>query len=364
MRETFPREAAASPEPFTGERLTADIHGQVEIEHYHRYLFARTLCRDRDVLDVASGEGYGAAHLAQVARHVTGVEYSGATTRNAAANFPRDNLRFVQGDARMLPLADASVDVATSFETIEHFDRQDEFVAEIRRVLRADGCFIVSTPDRDIYSPPGTEPNPYHVREFDRAEFLDLLHCHFAFVSLVRQRPILASVLIPEETASVAPVVFERDGDNGFSSDTLLPRAPYLIAIASDVAPPVAPFSLLVERGDIDNIRSSDRQAELERARQAEMAALQAETAAREAEMAALQAAERAEAEARVAERAEAVARRTAERAEAEARAANETLTHTRAVLAQTMRDLERVGGSARHFLRQYLPRLWRYLLR
>lgn len=350
MRETFPREAAAFPEPFTGERLTADIHGQVEIEHYHRYLFARTLCRDRDVLDVASGEGYGTAHLAQVARRVTGVEYSGATTRNAAANFPRDNLRFVQGDARMLPLADASVDVATSFETIEHFDRQDEFVAEIRRVLRADGCFIVSTPDRDIYSPPGTEPNPYHVREFDRAEFLDLLHCHFAFVSLVRQRPILASVLIPEETASVAPVVFERDGDNGFSSDTLLPRAPYLIAIASNVAPPVAPFSLLVERGDIDNIRSSDRQADLERA-------CQAETAARRA-------AERAEAVARMAERAEAVARQAAERAEAEARAANETLTHTRAVLAQATRDLDRIGGSARHFLRQYLPRLWRYLLR
>ena len=56
MAETFPREFAADPEPFTGERLTASIHGQVEIEHYHRYLFCRGFCRDRDVLDVASGE--------------------------------------------------------------------------------------------------------------------------------------------------------------------------------------------------------------------------------------------------------------------------------------------------------------------
>jgi len=86
MRETFPREAAANPEPFTGERLTASVHGQIEVEHYHRYLFSRAFCRDRDVLDVASGEGYGAAQLAQVARHVVGVEYSGATARNAAAN--------------------------------------------------------------------------------------------------------------------------------------------------------------------------------------------------------------------------------------------------------------------------------------
>src|SRR6185312_7083675 len=111
MRETFPREAAANPEPFTGERLTASVHGQVEIEHYHRYLFARGFCRDRDVLDVASGEGYGAAQLAHVARYVVGVEFAGATARNAAANFPRDNLRFVQADARSLPVNAASVDV-------------------------------------------------------------------------------------------------------------------------------------------------------------------------------------------------------------------------------------------------------------
>ena len=88
MREIFPREAAANPEPFTGERLTASVHGQVEIEHYHRYLFSRGFCRDRDVLDVASGEGYGAAHLAQVARHVVGVEYAGADGAQRGGEFP------------------------------------------------------------------------------------------------------------------------------------------------------------------------------------------------------------------------------------------------------------------------------------
>ena len=176
MREIIPREAANDPEPFTGERLTASVHGQVELEHYHRYLFSRGFCRDRDVLDVASGEGYGAAHLAQVARHVVGVEYAGPTVGNAARNFPRGNLCFVQADARSLPVGNASIDVVTSFETIEHFDRQEDFVAEVRRVLRTDGCFIVSTPDRDVYSPPGAVPNPFHVHEIDRSELLDLLH--------------------------------------------------------------------------------------------------------------------------------------------------------------------------------------------
>lgn len=354
MHETFPREAAANPEPFTGERLTGSVHGQVEIEHYHRYLFSRGFCRDRDVLDVASGEGYGAAQLAQVATHVVGVEYAGATVRNAAANFPRPNLCFVQADARSLPLSDASFDVVTSFETIEHFDRQDRFIAEVRRVLRPDGCFIVSTPDRDVYSPLGAPPNPFHVHEFDRAEFLEFLHRHFRYVSLIRQRPMLVSGLFPEEPASISPLIFERVEDQAFSSDTALPKAPYLIAIASELVPKLAPVSLLVERSDIDNVRFADQEAELVRLRLAEAAARLAEAAARHAE-------ENEREAARVAVEA---ARRNAEQAEADARAAAVTLTHTRAALVQANTDLDRVSGSIRHFLRQYLPRLWRHLVR
>jgi SAM-dependent methyltransferase len=350
MRQIFPREAAADPEPFTGERLTASVHGQVELEHYHRYLFSRGFCRDRDVLDVASGEGYGAAHLAQVARHVVGVEVAGPTVRNAALNFPRANLCFVQADARALPVASASADVVTSFETVEHFDRQDEFVAEVRRVLRPDGCFIVSTPDREIYSPPGSPLNPFHVHEFDRAEFLDLLHRYFRYVSLIRQRPLLASALIPEEPASVAPLIFERVEDAAFASDTSLPRAPYLIAIASEVVPKLAPFSLLIERSEADNVRPADQEAELARLRISEAKARDDAEAERQA----------AEAERETARAAVETARKSVDQAEADAKAATVTLTHTRAALVEANSELERLSHSLGYFLRQYLVRIWR----
>jgi SAM-dependent methyltransferase len=350
MQEIFPREAAADPEPFTGERLTASVHGQVELEHYHRYLFSRGFCRDRDVLDVASGEGYGAAHLAQVARRVVGVEYAGPTVRNAAFNFPRANLYFVRADARLLPVGNASVDVVTSFETIEHFDRQEDFVAEVRRVLRPDGCFIVSTPDRDVYSPPGAAPNPFHVHEFDRAEFLDLLHRYFRYVSLIRQRPMLASVLIPEEPASVAPLIFERAEDAAFASDIALPRAPYLIALASEMVPKLAPFSLLIERSEADNVRAADQEAELVRLRLSEAQAREEAEAEREA----------AEAERETARVAVEAARKSVEQAEADAKAAAVTLTHTRSALVEANTELEQLSRSLRYFLWQYLLRIWR----
>ena len=410
MREIFVRETASSPEPFTGERLTGSVHGQVELEHYHRYLFARGFCRDKDVLDVACGEGYGAAQLAQVARRVVAMELSKETARNAATNFTRPNLHFVQCDARSLAVADTSIDIITSFETIEHFAEQEKFVAEAARVLRPEGCFIVSTPDRDIYSPPGSVPNPYHVKEFDRAEFLDLLHRHFRFVSLVRQRPVEASALIPEEQASVAPQIFERAGDRNFVLETSLPGAPFLVAIATNHAPGVAPFSLLIEHSDLDNTRLGELEAELQDAlieveklrkeHQAELAARTAAEAERTAAEAARTAAESArtaaESALRESQTAEAAAllqveaerrakrevaegartalenakrasedfKSTSARFEGEANAVAASLNQTRAVLDDTNAELDRISGSARQFFRQYLPRLWRYLLR
>jgi len=218
MGEIFRRETADNPEPFTGERLTGAVIGQIQIEHYHRYLFARAFARGRDVLDVASGEGYGAALLAQVARSVVGVEYSTATVAAACGNFRRDNLRFVQGDARALPLADGCVDLVVSFETIEHFDRQDDFLREVRRVLRPDGWFIVSTPDRDVYSPMGSVANPYHVQELTQPEFTALLRGSFRHVAVVRQRPISGSALLADSGSAVPPLVFDRRGATHFEA--------------------------------------------------------------------------------------------------------------------------------------------------
>src|SRR5215469_9424897 len=111
---------SATPLDFTGERMTSAVEGQIEFEHYHRYCLARDLCDGCDVLDVASGEGYGTALLAGVARSVVGVEIDAAAVAHAQTNYRMPNLRFLHGDALALPLADSSVDIVVSFETLEH----------------------------------------------------------------------------------------------------------------------------------------------------------------------------------------------------------------------------------------------------
>ncbi len=251
MAELFERPMPPAPLPWTGERLTTLAGGQVETEHLHRYVLARALCAGLDVLDIASGEGYGSALLAQTAASVVGVELDPASVAHAQVSYRADNLRFMAGDARRIPLPNASVDAAVSFETIEHFAEQAEFLAEIRRVLRPGGRFIVSSPERGAYSPPGKAPNPFHVRELSRAEFMALLRGQFAHVALLGQRIVQGSALVGEAGDLRPPMlVFERHGPNGFAQGGL--RDPmYLIALASDRAGHALPDSLLIEPGGI-----------------------------------------------------------------------------------------------------------------
>ncbi len=341
MGELIRYEVADAPMAFSGERLTGAISGQVEIEHYHRYLLARDFCRGRDVLDVASGEGYGSALLAQVARGVVGIEIDAAVVAAAAAEFSRPNLRFEQGDARALSLPDASVDVAVSFETLEHLAEQDLFLCELKRVLRPDGLLLISTPDRDAYSPIGTAPNPYHVLELTRGEFEALLARHFAHAAVAAQRAIIGSVIVG--TSGAVPArAFERRSPALVEASDHFARAPYLFGIASAAALPALPSSIYVHRSDLD----TDPQIR----RAAEMATLAAEQAVREGQARLAVEIERAtvaEQAARTAEQATRAAEQATRAAEQVAAAAEHAAAQAGGKAAQLARDTEQQARAA-----------------
>jgi len=259
MGEIFPRPRAAVAMPFTGERLTSALSGQTEIEHLHRYLLARRLCRGKDVIDVASGEGYGSALLAQAAASVTGIEIAADAVRHAAASYCRANLRFLQGDARAMGVGNASADVVVSFETIEHLAEQETFLSEIRRVLRPGGMLIVSTPDQDNYSPADSPANPFHVVELTKEEFGHLVGRHFRHVRVLRQRPLLGSAMLPSPPAEadVPLLSFEKRGDH-LECSIGLPRPQYVVAVASDEPIVAVPPSIYIETSRIGFLREPE----------------------------------------------------------------------------------------------------------
>src|SRR5262249_14649675 len=143
-------------------------------EHIARYHFARRLARNRRVLDLACGTGYGAAALAEAAARVTGGDVSAEAVAYAREHYDAGNLPVLQANAtRLTELADGSFDLITAFELIEHLEDWRGLLSEARRLLAYGGQFIVSTPNKLYYAESRQKagPNPFHEHEFTFAEF-------------------------------------------------------------------------------------------------------------------------------------------------------------------------------------------------
>jgi ubiquinone/menaquinone biosynthesis C-methylase UbiE len=225
-----------APMSFTGERFTPEISGQIQYEHLHRYGLCLDIVAGRDVLDIASGEGYGSALLARAAGSVVGIDVDPLAVQHAAGRYAdQANLRFMSGDCTNIPVASESIDVVISFETLEHITAHDEMLKEVRRVLRPDGCLIISTPDKLIYSDRPAYRNEFHVRELYVDEFRDLLSRNFAHVQLHGQRMVVASAISPLLDGFEAHYGALTGNDGGIEARTSsMPDPIYLIAVCSN----------------------------------------------------------------------------------------------------------------------------------
>jgi ubiquinone/menaquinone biosynthesis C-methylase UbiE len=188
---------------FTGERV---IPGHVELdlwnEHRARYIFADRLAEGKRILDIGSGSGYGAAELAQTAVSVHGIDVSVDAVRYSRSEFTRDNLCFMAASAASLPFRDGAFDLITCFEVIEHLHDWDRLLTEAYRVLDPAGLLLISTPNKSYYTesrgPEGE--NPFHVHEFEAAEFENELSKVFPHVLLFMQNRSEAFAFYPKRT--------------------------------------------------------------------------------------------------------------------------------------------------------------------
>ncbi|MFY1625620.1 SAM-dependent methyltransferase [Micromonospora sp. WMMD723] len=153
------------------------------------------------VLDVGCGIGKPAIRLAATRDlTVTGVSISeeqiDAAQRVSTAYGLADRARFVAADAADLPFPAASYDAVFALESLHHMADRGRVLAEIARVLKADGSFVIA--DYALRHPP-TPGQEQIVTEFRSA-------CHLATLSTIDEyvADVTAAGFVPIEVVDVS----------------------------------------------------------------------------------------------------------------------------------------------------------------
>ena len=210
----------------------------IAYEHLHRYAVAAELAVGKRVLDLATGEGYGAAMLAERAATVTGVELNESAVHHASSKYTRGNLRFVRGSMIDVPIEGvAKFDLVTCFEALEHVREQDQLLREVKRLLAPGGLLLVSTPNR-LISDETHHDNEFHLRELYFDEFKQLIGQYFAHATFLGQGVYSSSMLWDVGAGSVDKTVplFIKPAVEGFTFSRDERKPTYFIAVASDEA--------------------------------------------------------------------------------------------------------------------------------
>lgn len=98
--------------------------------------------KNKNVLEIATGPGLLALHVASSAKSMIATDYSEGMIREAKKNDHPANLRFEVADATNLPYEDNSFDVVIIANALHVMPDPEKALEEIHRVLRPRGILI------------------------------------------------------------------------------------------------------------------------------------------------------------------------------------------------------------------------------
>ncbi|MFV8368168.1 class I SAM-dependent methyltransferase [Flavobacterium sp. LB2R40] len=217
---------------WTGELLETHVFSRDAIEHLHRYSIVNKYISNKIVLDIACGEGYGSNLMALTAKRVYGVYIDKEVINVATNKYTKNNLSYQVGSVTEIPFEDNSIDVIVSFETLEHHDKHQEMMIEIKRVLKKEGLLFLSTPDKLYYTDKANFKNEFHVKELYKVDFLKLVNQYFSQTQFFTQKYLLSVSIIQDESDYNGLNIFSGNY-NDIQQKNIEPL--FLIAIASDV---------------------------------------------------------------------------------------------------------------------------------
>ncbi|GAA2024479.1 hypothetical protein GCM10009740_12540 [Terrabacter terrae] len=149
---------------------------QLEDDHWwyreRRHLLAKAIAdlTPGHALDIGAAGGGNTRVLREHGWDAVALEYG----QDGAEVAHERGLATVRADATRLPFSDDALDLVVAFDLLEHLPDDDTAVAEVRRVLKPTGTYLVAVPaDPRLWS--SHDEAVDHVRRYTRAGLVDLL---------------------------------------------------------------------------------------------------------------------------------------------------------------------------------------------
>jgi len=137
----------------TGHTIVLDPDEETERFSYQLYHYMATgfkkfpNLQGMDIVEVGSGRGGGLAYVVKYLKpkSALGVDYSKQQVSFCNETYNKvENLKYVWGDAENLPISDGVVDLVLNVESSHCYGNQRAFVAEVERILKPGGHFLIT----------------------------------------------------------------------------------------------------------------------------------------------------------------------------------------------------------------------------
>ena len=152
---------------------------------FERYRFCNTYIKNKIVLDIPCGVGWGTT-LLRGYNSTIGMDVSVEAIQYAKKHFERKNRKFLTGDMQAIALNDDSVDIIICLEGFEHVTKEigEKFITESKRVLKQNGLLIMTCPVLNECA--NSTGNPSHLNEYPEQELIELLNKNFRIIKMER----------------------------------------------------------------------------------------------------------------------------------------------------------------------------------
>jgi len=157
--------------------------------HAGRYFKISKILKDGNLLDIGCGKPAEFMNDGSFLIFIDRKNSIGIDVNNLKIN----NFKFVKASVLNLPFKNETFDNIVAMEILEHIEDVDRALSEIKRVLKKDGVFIMSTPDNSILwkviwflwsNSFGKMWQHKHLVEYKRKEWLNVVSKHFKVIKV------------------------------------------------------------------------------------------------------------------------------------------------------------------------------------